>query len=153
MFEGIIRHGIIVTVVVLIVAVLGVLAALRIPVQMIPDLEVRVIGVQTSWPGATPQDIEKEILIEQEQYLRTIPSMERMISTASYGRAEIELEFPFGTDINEAPIRVNNELSQVPSYTENVDEQRLEARSFSQNSFMYFRITPLEDNPFDLDMR
>lgn len=58
MFEGIIRHGIIVTVVVLIVAVLGVLAALRIPVQMIPDLEVRVIGVQTSWPGATPQDIE-----------------------------------------------------------------------------------------------
>jgi len=153
MFEGIIRHGIIVTVVVLIVAVLGVLAALRIPVQMIPDLEVRVIGVQTSWPGATPQDIEKEILIEQEQYLRTIPSMERMISTASYGRAEIELEFPFGTDINEALIRVNNALSQVPSYPENVDEPRLEASSFSQNSFMYFRITPLEDNPFDLDMR
>ena len=153
MFEGIIRHGIIVTVVVLIIAVLGIIAALRIPVQMIPDLEVRVIGVETSWPGATPQDIEKEILIEQEQYLRTIPSMDRMISTASYGRAEIELEFPFGTDINEALIRVNNALSQVPSYPENVDEPRLEASSFSQNSFMYFRITPLEGNPFDLDMR
>lgn len=153
MFEGIIRHGIIVAVVVLIIAVLGVLAALRIPVQMIPDLEVRVIGVETSWPGATPQDIEKEILIEQEQYLRSIPSLDRMISTARYGRAEIELEFPFGTDINEAMIRVNNALSQVPSYPENVDEPRLEASSFSQNSFMYFRITPLEDNPFDLDMR
>ncbi|MFW6339882.1 MAG: efflux RND transporter permease subunit, partial [Wenzhouxiangella sp.] len=63
MFEGIIRHGVIVTVVVLIVAVLGVLAALRIPVQMIPDLEVRVVQGETSWPGATPQDVEKEILI------------------------------------------------------------------------------------------
>src|SRR6056297_454761 len=153
MFENIIRHGIIVTVIVLIFAVLGIMAALRIPVQMIPDLEVRVISVETTWPGATPQDVEKEILIEQEQYLRTIPSMDRMISTASYGRAEIELEFPFGTDINEALIRVNNALSQVPSYPENVDEPRLEASSFSQNSFMYFRITPLEGNPFDLDMR
>jgi len=153
MFEGIIRHGIIVAVVVLIICVLGVLAALRIPVQMIPDLEVRVIGVDTRWPGATPQDVEKEILIEQEQYLRSIPNLERMISTASYGRAEIELEFPFGTDINEALIRVNNALSQVPSYPENVDEPRLEASSFSQNSFMYFRVAPLEDNPFNLDIR
>jgi multidrug efflux pump subunit AcrB len=153
MFEAIIRHGVIVTVVVLIVAVLGILAALRIPVQMIPDLEVRVVQVETSWPGATPQDVEKEILIEQEQYLRSIPGLERMISSATYGRASIDLEFPFGTDINEALIRVNNALSQVPSYPENVDEPRLEASSFSQNSFMFFRVVPLEGNPRDLDMR
>ncbi|MEN1729111.1 MAG: efflux RND transporter permease subunit, partial [Pseudomonadota bacterium] len=153
MFEAIIRRGTIVTVTVLIFSVLGILAALRIPVQMIPDLEVRVISVETNWPGATPQDVEKEILIQQEQYLRTIPSMERMISTASYGQASIQLEFPFGIDINEALIRVNNALSQVPGYPENVDEPRLEASSFSQNAFMFFRIRPLEGNPFELDMR
>jgi len=153
MFEAIIRRGTIVTVAVLIFAVLGILAALRIPVQMIPDLDVRVISVETTWPGATPQDVEKEILIEQEQYLRTIPSMERMISNASYGQAQIQLEFPFGTDINEALIRVNNALSQVPGYPENVDEPRLDASSFSQNAFMFFRVLPLEGNPFDLDMR
>ncbi|MEE4295248.1 MAG: efflux RND transporter permease subunit [Wenzhouxiangella sp.] len=153
MFEGIIRHGVIVTVAVLIVAVLGVLAALRIPVQMIPDLEVRVVQVETTWPGATPQDVEKEILIEQEQYLRSIPGLERMTSLATYGSASIDLEFPFGTDINEALIRVNNALSQVPSYPENVDEPRLEASSFSQNAFMFFRVAPLEGNPQNLDMR
>ena len=153
MFAGMIRHGTIVAVVVLIICVLGVLAALRIPVQMIPDLEVRVIGVDTRWPGATPQDVEKEILVEQEQYLRSLPNLKRMISRASDGRAQIELEFPFGTDINEALIRVNNALSQVPSYPENVDEPRLEASSFSANSFMYFRIAPLDGNPLELDIR
>ncbi len=153
MFAGIIRHGTIVAVVVLIICVLGVLAALRIPVQMIPDLEVRVIGVDTRWPGATPQDVEKEILVEQEQYLRTLPNLNRMISRAGDGRAQIELEFPFGVDLNEALIRVNNALSQVPAYPENVDEPRLEASSFSQNSFMFFRIAPLENNPFELDMK
>ncbi|MFN2334737.1 MAG: efflux RND transporter permease subunit, partial [Wenzhouxiangellaceae bacterium] len=75
-----------------------------------------------------------------------------MISTASYGRAQIDLEFPFGVDINEALIRVNNALSQVPDYPENVDEPSLDASSFSQNSFMFFRVEPLEGNPFELDM-
>ena len=152
MFAGVIRHGTILAVVVLVICVLGVLAALRIPVQMIPDLEVRVVEVDTRWPGATPQDVEKEILIEQEEYLRSLPGLERMISTASYGSAEIQLEFPFGVDINEALIRVNNALSQVPDYPENVDEPSLDASSFSQNSFMYLRVEPLESNPFDLDM-
>jgi len=152
MFVGVIRHGTILAVVVLVVCVLGVLAALRIPVQMIPDLEVRVVSVETRWPGATPQDIEQEILIEQEEYLRSLPGVERMISTASYGSAQIELEFPFGVDINEALIRVNNALSQVPDYPENVDEPALEASSFSQNSFMFFSVRPLDGNPFVLDM-
>ena len=101
---------------------LGVVAAFRIPVQMIPDLEVRTVTVQTRWPGATPQDIEKEIVIEQEEYLRSIPSLERIISQASSGEARIELEFPYNIDLNETLIRINNALSQVPSYPEDVDQ-------------------------------
>ncbi len=75
-----------------------------------------------------------------------------MQSSASFGSASIELEFPFGVDITETLIRVNNALTQVPSYPENVDEPRVYATSFSANSFMYFRISPLEGNPRDLDM-
>ncbi|MYM64111.1 efflux RND transporter permease subunit [Pseudomaricurvus sp. HS19] len=152
MFEAIIKRGILTTVVVLIVCVLGILAATRIPVQMIPDLDVRVISIRTIWPGATPQDVEKEILIEQEEYLRTLPNLSRIEATASTGMAEIELEFPFGTDITEMLIRVNNALSQVPSYPEAVDQPRIYANSFSSNPFMFFGITPLPGNPKQLDM-
>ena len=116
MFEKIVQRGTLNTVIVLIICVLGLVAALRIPVQMIPDLDVRVISVRTTWPGATPQDVEKEILIEQEEYLRNLPNLSRIIATASSGQAEIELEFPFGTDITEMLIRVNNALSQLPAY-------------------------------------
>jgi len=151
-FEKIVQRGTLNTVIVLIICVLGLVAALRIPVQMIPDLDVRVISVRTTWPGATPQDVEKEILIEQEEYLRNLPNLSRIIATASSGQAEIELEFPFGTDITEMLIRVNNALSQVPAYPENVDEPRIYANSFSSNAFMFFSITPLPGNPRQLDM-
>ena len=152
MFDAIIKRGTLMTVIILIISVLGVVAALRIPVQMIPDLEVRTITVRTAWPGATPQDIEKEIVIEQEEYLRSIPGLQRIISSSSFGRASIELEFPFGIDLNETLIHVNNALSQVPSYPLNVDEPRIYATSFSSNSFMYFRVAPLKGNPKNLDM-
>ena len=138
MFEQVIRRGTLTAVVVLIICVLGIFAGLRIPVQMIPDLDVRVITVITNWPGANPQDVEKEILIEQEEYLRTLPSLSRILATATSGSARIALEFPFGTDTTEMLIRVNNALSQVPSYPDNVDEPRVYATSFSSNYFMFF---------------
>ena len=73
-------------------------------------------------PAPRPRDVEKEIIIEQEEYLRRIPGLERMISQATTGRAQVELEFPYGVEINEVLIRVNNALTQVPGYPENVDE-------------------------------
>ena len=152
MFEWLVRNGMLVAVATLILTVLGIAAALRIPVQMIPDLEIRTITVRTIWPGATPQDIEKEILIEQEKYLRSVPSLKRLIATAEGSRAEVRLEFPFGIDVNETLIRVNNALAQVPGYPENVDEPRIVTSSYSNNPFMFFRVTPLPGNPDGIDV-
>ncbi|MDM3871513.1 efflux RND transporter permease subunit [Porticoccus sp. W117] len=152
MIDAAVKRGTLVAVVVLISCILGLVAAFNIPVQMIPDLEVRTITVQTGWPGATPQDIEKEILIEQERYLRSLPNLQRMLSSAEMGEANIELEFPFGVDVNDALIRVNNALSQVPAYPENVDQPRLFSSSFSSNAFMHFTLRPTEGNPMQLDM-
>ncbi|MEL0584603.1 MAG: efflux RND transporter permease subunit [Candidatus Thiodiazotropha sp. (ex. Lucinoma kazani)] len=152
MFEAMVKHGILIAVGTLIVIVLGIVAALKIPVQMIPDLEVRTISIRTNWPGATPQDVEKEILVEQEEHLRSVRGLQRFVSSASFGRAQVELEFPFGNNLNDTLIEVINALSRVPSYPNNVDEPRIYATSFSANSFMYFRVTPLSGNPRNLDM-
>ncbi|MCU7944855.1 MAG: efflux RND transporter permease subunit, partial [Candidatus Thiodiazotropha sp. (ex Cardiolucina cf. quadrata)] len=152
MFEAMVKHGILIAVGTLIVIVLGIVAALKIPVQMIPDLEVRTISIRTNWPGATPQDVEKEILIEQEEHLRSVRGLQRIVSSASFGRAQVELEFPFGINLNDTLIEVINALSRVPSYPNNVDEPRIYATSFSANSFMYFRVTPLPGNPRNLNM-
>jgi multidrug efflux pump subunit AcrB len=152
MFEAIVRNGVLMTVAALIISILGILAAFRVPVQMIPDLEVRTVSVRTAWPGATPQDVEKEILIEQEDFLRTLPNLQRLESSASSGSAVIELDFPFGVNMTQTLIEVNNALNQVPSYPENVDEPRIFANSFSANSFMYFAIAPLPGNPRNVNM-
>ena len=95
---------------------------------------------------------EKEIIIEQEDYLRNIPNLDRMVSHASTGNGRIELEFPYGVDLNDVMIRVNNALAQVRDYPENVDEPRIVTTSTSNNPFMFFRVMPLPGNPKNVDV-
>ncbi|MBK1631479.1 acriflavin resistance protein [Thiohalocapsa halophila] len=142
MFKFAIERPVILTVAVLLLTLFGILSIFNVPAQMIPDLDARVVTVSTSWPGAAPQDLEKEIVIEQEKYLGRIPGLERMVSTASTGSADIELEFPFTVPMEEALLNVNNALSQVPGYPENVDQPSIRAEAFSSNAFMYFRLMP-----------
>ena len=66
-----IKSPVSVTVVVLLVALFGMLALLRIPVQLIPDVEVPQAVVTTIWPGASPEEIESEIVQTQEEQLKS----------------------------------------------------------------------------------
>ncbi|MEM8549013.1 MAG: efflux RND transporter permease subunit, partial [Pseudomonadota bacterium] len=142
----------IVTAAMLILCLFGLSAVLRVPIQMIPDVDPRIVTVTTQWPGATPQDVEQEILIEQEEFLRGINGLVRMESAAYFGRATVQLEFPVGMDINDALIRVTNALSQMSNYPENVDDPSITASSASEAAFAFFRIVPLEGNPKGLEI-
>ena len=143
MLRWIVERPTVLTVAILIVTLLGVVAIFNVPVQMIPDLDPRTIVVRTTWPGASPQDVEKEILVEQERYLGRIPGLERMTSRANTGVAMIRLEFPYDVAVERALLEANNALSQVPGYPENVDQPSIKAEAFSSNSFMYFRLMPI----------
>lgn len=46
---------------------------IRVPVQLTPNLDEPVVTVSTSWEGASPEDVEREI-IEPQECLRASPS-------------------------------------------------------------------------------
>jgi multidrug efflux pump subunit AcrB len=145
-----IERGVIVSVFIAILCMFGIVAMTRVPVQMTPDIEPRVISVQTQWPGATPLEIETEILIEQEEYLRNLEGLIRMTSTTNGqgGAATIDLEFTSDTNIQEALVQVNSAISQVSSYPENVDPPRLIASSSTQNSFIFLGVEQLDPDRY-----
>ncbi|CAO3379124.1 efflux RND transporter permease subunit [Azospirillum argentinense] len=140
----ILRNPLAALVSILILCLLGAVSVFRIPVQMIPDISPRRIMVDTNWPGATPQDVEQEILIEQEKYLRAIPGLVRLSSNAEFGGGQVELELPAGTSIDEALIHIDNALSQVTDYPETVDRPRIVAESATAEPFLFFGVERLD---------
>jgi multidrug efflux pump subunit AcrB len=117
---------------ILLVLLMGTVALVDLPIQMIPDIERPYIQINTGWRSAAPEEVESEIIEPQEDMLRGIPGLEKMESSAARGRASINLMFTVETDLQRALIEVLNRLNQVPRYPNDVTEPRIYA---GQSSF------------------
>ncbi len=59
----------------------------------------------TTWVGATPYNIEREIIEEQEKVLKGIPGLVEMESESFDGMGSITLKFTIETRIDDALLR------------------------------------------------
>ena len=69
-----------VTVGVLLVALFGGIALTRMPMQLTPEVQTPTITIETLWPGASPQEVEREIVQEQEEQLKGVEGLRKMTS-------------------------------------------------------------------------
>ena len=127
----------------------GTLALLRIPVQLTPTMEEPQITVTTFWPGASPMEMEREIVDEQEEQLKSLEGLDRMESTSSDSRSQISLTFITGTDLDAALLKVSNRLEQVPSYPEDADKPTIQAVGAQASPMAWFVVIPAAENPFE----
>ena len=90
---------------------LGVLSYRALPVQLLPNFELPQVFVQASFPGATPDAMEDEVLRVLEGELAQVGRIEEMASRASTGQANITISFERGTDLDFAALRLEQRLA------------------------------------------
>lgn len=127
---------------VLLLAIFGILALLGMPVQLSPDVEQPTINISTVWPGASPHEVEKEIVREQEEQLKSVQGVIKMTSDCSESVGTVTLEFAIGTDLQEALLKVNSQLQQVPSYPPDADEPVIRTTDPDANAIAWMMLSP-----------
>ena len=132
-----IKNPITVIVGVILVVMFGFIALLRIPVQLTPNVDKAEITVNTVWPGASPQEVEREIIDEQEDVLKSVEGLVEMKSESFYGRGTVTLQFQVGTDPDAALLKVSNNLNQVPEYPDEAEEPVLVSSGSEQNAIAW----------------
>ena len=96
--------------------------------------------------------MESEIIEVQEDVLRGVPGVEKMVSTATQGAGSIALTFDVGIPVERALLEVMNRLNQVPRYPADADEPVLVAGSSAdENAAAWFSLRPGEGNSNDID--
>ena len=68
---------------VLLVFLFGTTALIQLPVQMIPTVVIPRITIETSWRAAAPEELESEIIEAQEDALRGVPGVDKLVSSAA----------------------------------------------------------------------
>ena len=143
-----IKYPVTVIVGVIFLVLFGVLSLLKIPVQLTPDVTRPQITVTTRWPGASPQEVEREIIEGQEEYLKSVEGLTRLTSESRDAMGQITLEFAVGTDIDTALLKVSTKLDQVPSYPDDADRPVIVSASENARPIAWMVFRPLhEDAP------
>ncbi|UCE02120.1 MAG: efflux RND transporter permease subunit [Candidatus Latescibacterota bacterium] len=137
---------------VILVVMFGTLAIFRIPVQLTPNVEEPEISVTTIWPGASPQEIEREIIDEQEEQLKSLEGLRKMESSSSDSRGNITLTFQVGSDLDAALLRTSNRLEQVPSYPPDAEKPIIRSVGANQGAIAWFVLYPAADGGLEGDI-
>ena len=116
MLRTLLHRPIAVTMSLIAIVTLGVLAFQRIPVSLMPDIDVPRIVVQMSAQGSSAREIEKEIVTPMRQQLSQVAGLKSIESTSRTDAGVVTLTFDPGSDMSLLFIEVNEKIDRAMSY-------------------------------------
>lgn len=140
-----------VTVGIILILMFGFLSLSFLPRQLTPEVSEAKISVVTVWPGASPREIEQDIIDEQELVLKNTPGLIEYESKAQDNMGTVTLTFKIGTDINKALLDVSNKLTEVEAYPVNVEKPVIKATGESSSPVIWTMLRTLPENPNHID--
>lgn len=144
LIEACVNNPVKVIVGVLLLALFGTISLFRMPMQLTPEVQIPTLTVQTRWPGASPQEVEREIVQQQEEQLQSVEGLQKMSSESLGSIARITLEFPVGSNMDEALLKVNSRLQQVRDYPEDADQPVISTSNASDRPIAWFILSALQ---------
>jgi len=141
--EFALRRPVTVTMLSLTMVLLGLIAAYRIPLQFLPDVEPSFMGVSVPYPGATPAQVEQQIAIPVEGEFRTVSGLKDIRTISDSNGLFVSMLFRPGTDMGIASAEIRDRMERLklvlPDDVERMYLQRFNSRTIPIMAFGLFR--------------
>ncbi len=140
--ETAIKRPVTVIVGAILLVLFGFISLYRIPIQLTPNVDLPEVSVETRWTGASPQEVEREIIDVQEEELKNIEGLDSMESESRDSYAYINLMFEIGTDPDDALLRVSKKLDQVKKYPNDADKPLIKSGGRRDQAIAWMVLKP-----------
>ena len=91
----------------------GIVAFVRMPVTLNPDISAPFVHVLITVPGAAPTEIETQVLQKVEGSVSKVGNVKNIISRATEGQAMVFVEFQIGTPVDRATTDVRDAVARI----------------------------------------
>jgi len=146
-----IRRPVFATVLSLLLAILGVMAALRLPIREYPDVSPPIVTIDTFYRGASASVIEKRITELIEDEISGIEGLAKLTSSSRDENSRVTLEFTLDRDIDAAANDVREHVSRVIArLPEEADPPQITKVDSGMDAIMYISVSSPARSPLEL---
>ncbi|MBE7734090.1 efflux RND transporter permease subunit [Devosia faecipullorum] len=108
-----VSHPVFATMIMVAIMVFGIYSYQRLPVEQLPDIDLPVVAVVVSYPGASPEAVEADIVKPIEEAVNTIAGLDNIQSVAQAGQAMIIIIFDLEANSQQKAQDVRDKIDPV----------------------------------------
>ncbi|MDO4588702.1 MAG: efflux RND transporter permease subunit [Fusobacterium sp.] len=108
-----IRRPVATTMVMISVMFIGLMAMFSMKSELLPNMDIPVVTVTTTWNGAVTEDVETQVTKKIEEILPNVEGIDKIESTSAYGQSQIVVKFDYGIDADDKVTEIQRELSKI----------------------------------------
>ena len=149
--SGAVKRPVTTTMAVLIVCLIGTVALLQLPIDLLPEVTNPTLTVRTDYPNVGPQEVEDLITRPIEEAVAAIAGVETITSNSSEGESQVRIAFSWGTDLDAAAEEVRSRIErvkgQLPEEAETPSVVKFDLAAFP---IVFLGVSSSEMNPIAL---
>ena len=112
------------------IIIVGIATFSRIEQEVFPKISAPVVSVHYVWPGASPKEVEDQIIVRVEESLRDIEGIEKLRAFAQESFGAIYVQGFAGTDVDYLMQEVKREVDTIVSIPLKVEPPVVDDASF-----------------------
>ncbi len=108
-----IRRPVVATVMMLALVTVGVFSWRRLPIDMMPEVEIPVLSIITEYPGASPETVEREVSRKIEESVNSISGVKHVNSVSREGLSSVIVEFELEVKVNDVSQEARAKINAI----------------------------------------
>jgi len=146
-----IRHPVTPIVLFVVLFFMGVVAFIRLPINLNPDVSFPEVNVEITEPGAAPTEMETQIAQKIEGSISSIGNVRHITTFITEGLVHISVDFQIGTPIDRAVTDVRDAVAKVRSdLPQAILEPQVSRQDVDGGAFIYYALSTTSLTPEQL---
>lgn len=131
----------IVILIVLIAVTFGTWSFMSLPQVLNPNINIAIVTISTTLPGAGPDDVESLVTIPIEQAVSNVSNIDTMTSTSENSESVVTIQFLSGVDADKATENVQTAVQSVSNLPKNATTPSVQKLDFQNTPVWIFTVT------------
>jgi multidrug efflux pump subunit AcrB len=119
------RHRVAANLLMVVFLVGGLLYAGQIKKEVFPDFELDQVTIRLPYPGASPEEVERGVILAVEEAVQGLNGVKSVTSSANEGSGTVTVEMIEGEDIQRLAQDIKTEVDRIVSFPEEAEDPRV----------------------------